>query len=256
VGELSKGLSASPNKPHSRLALSQLSRGVESRPNKRPMNSDLKNSGEIEADADIIMMLYRDEVYNLNHRQKGSEINITKQRNGVLGTVYRRFYNGHFLPIDQEEAKSKSARSKNHNRVGMQKLKEPIMDRLIHEMSYLFTKRFMELQDAHDIAVSHSDYPECFGLIADSIDEFLEDKSEDEWLEREKKYALCCNARYHYGEMVIKLPISSGRILAGLALQRRDTINELEAALKHFSPQGMHISDDGKNFAGSPPVQM
>ncbi|WP_249424366.1 hypothetical protein [Citrobacter sp. RHBSTW-00271] len=101
------------------------------------------------------------------------------------------------------------------------------MDRLIHEMSYLFTKkRFMELQDAaRDIAVSHSDYPECFGLIADSIDEFLEDKSEDEWLEREK--SLCTTlqcARYHYGGMVIKLPISSGRILAGLALLRRETL--------------------------------
>ncbi|EPQ3344678.1 hypothetical protein ACTM4W_06625 [Citrobacter freundii] len=62
------------------------------------------------------------------------------------------------------------------------------MDRLIHEMSFLFTqKRFMELQDAaRDIDISHSDYPECFGLIADAIDEFLEDKPEDEWLEREK----------------------------------------------------------------------
>ncbi|HID5264619.1 TPA: hypothetical protein ACXEM2_003855 [Enterobacter hormaechei] len=62
------------------------------------------------------------------------------------------------------------------------------MDRLIHEMSYLFTKkRFIELQEsARDIAISHSDYLECFGLIADAIDEFLEATPEDEWREREK----------------------------------------------------------------------
>lgn len=62
------------------------------------------------------------------------------------------------------------------------------MDRLIREMSYLFTKpRFMELQEAaRDIAISHSDYPECFGIIADEIEEFLEDTLDDEWREREK----------------------------------------------------------------------
>ncbi len=69
------------------------------------MNSDLKNSGEIEADADIILMLYRDEVYNPDGREGGiAEMNTTKQRNGSLGTIYRRFYNGHFLPVDQESA--------------------------------------------------------------------------------------------------------------------------------------------------------
>ncbi len=107
VGEVSKGLKrlARANQMPV-VALSQLSRGVESRPNKRPMNSDLKNSGEIEADADIIMMLCRDEVYNPESMAKGiAEINVTKQRNGALGTVYRRFFNGHFLPIDQNEAR-------------------------------------------------------------------------------------------------------------------------------------------------------
>ena len=111
MGEVSKGLKnlAKANKTPV-LALSQLSRGVESRPNKRPMNSDMKNSGEIEADADLILMLYRDEVYDPESTAKGiAEINVTKQRNGELGTIYRRFYNGHFLPIDQEEARQRSA---------------------------------------------------------------------------------------------------------------------------------------------------
>ncbi|HDX8328217.1 TPA: AAA family ATPase [Raoultella ornithinolytica CD1_MRS_4] len=110
VGEVSKGLKrlAKANKTPV-IALSQLSRGVESRPNKRPMNSDMKNSGEIEADADLILMLYRDEVYNPESPAKGiAEINVTKQRNGELGTIYRRFYNGHFLSIDQEEARQRS----------------------------------------------------------------------------------------------------------------------------------------------------
>jgi replicative DNA helicase len=107
VGEVSKALKnlAKANKTPV-IALSQLSRGVESRPNKRPMNSDMKNSGEIEADADLIMMLYRDEVYNPESLARGiAEINVTKQRNGELGTIYRRFVNGHFHPVDQEEAR-------------------------------------------------------------------------------------------------------------------------------------------------------
>ncbi|MER3384909.1 replicative DNA helicase [Pectobacterium aroidearum] len=107
IGDVSKGLKRIAKKQRRPVvALSQLSRSVESRPNKRPVNADLKNSGEIEADADIIMMLYRDEVYNPESPAKGiAEINITKNRNGPLGTVYRRFFNGHFFPINQDEAK-------------------------------------------------------------------------------------------------------------------------------------------------------
>lgn len=110
VGEVSKGLkSLAKTNRRPVVALSQLSRSVESRPNKRPVNADLKDSGEIEADADIIMMLYRDEVYNPESPAAGiAEINITKNRNGPLGTVYRRFWNGHFHNIDQQEARQRS----------------------------------------------------------------------------------------------------------------------------------------------------
>lgn len=110
VGEVSKGLkSLAKNNRRPVVALSQLSRSVESRINKRPVNADLKDSGEIEADADIIMMLYRDEVYNPESPAVGiAEINITKNRNGPLGTVYRRFWNGHFHYIDQVEARNRS----------------------------------------------------------------------------------------------------------------------------------------------------
>lgn len=62
------------------------------------------------------------------------------------------------------------------------------MDRLIHEMSYLFTKqRFMEIQEAaSQIAISNSDLPECFGSIAEGIEDFLEENPDDEWREHEK----------------------------------------------------------------------
>ncbi|KGA39549.1 helicase [Pectobacterium odoriferum] len=111
IGDVSKGLKRIAKTLRVPvIALSQLSRSVESRVNKRPVNADMKNSGEIEADADVIMMLYRDEVYNPDSPAKGvAEINITKNRNGPLGTVYRRFFDGHFFPINQDEAKRLSA---------------------------------------------------------------------------------------------------------------------------------------------------